>query len=79
MLPTDDNFKRLTELQKNILWLGWTQLPSSDQIKKYYDKKSDDPLVTSDDAVNFKKLGYSSAQIKRMKEELGKAGFNQKQ
>lgn len=77
MLPTEDRFKRLTASQKNLLWLGWTELPSSDQIKQFYDKKSDDPVVTPEDEKQFKGLGYSSAQIKKIRGELEKAGFNQ--
>lgn len=77
MLPTDDRFKRLTPRQKDFLYLGWLELPTSDQIKEWYSKKKDDPVVTKEDAKNFQKLGYTAEQIKRMKEQLKNAGYRQ--
>ena len=77
VLPTDKRFKRLTENQKTLLFHGWTELPSSEQIKRFYDKKSGDPVIDDTAEKNFKKLGYSSKQIQKMKGELEKAGFAQ--
>ena len=77
MLPTEDRFKRLTENQKGLLYTSWLELPSSDQLKAWYDKKSGDPVVTDQDAKNFEDLGYTKAQIKRMKEQLENAGYRQ--
>lgn len=77
MLPTDDRFKRLTPNQKHLLFEGWLELPTSDQIKDYHTKKAGDPVITDEDADNFERMGYSKEQIKRMKHELEKAGFSQ--
>ena len=78
VLPTEKRFKQLTDNQKYLLYIGWLELPTSDQIKKWYDRKSDDPVITKDDAKNFEKLGYSKEQIKRMKEQLENAGYSQR-
>lgn len=77
VLPTEDRFKRLTQRQKDLLYLGWLELPTSDQIKSWYTQKQGEPVVTDSDAKNFKKLGYTGEQIKRIKEQLSKAGFRQ--
>ena len=77
MLPTDEKFKRLTRTQKDFLYMGWMELPTSDQMKEWYSKKKGDPVITSDDSKNFAKLGYSPEQIKRMKEQLKNAGYSQ--
>lgn len=77
ILPTDERYKQLTENQKYLLYFGWLELPTSDQIKEYHTKKAGDPLITDTDAKDFKKLGYSAKQIKRMKEQLENAGYSQ--
>ena len=77
ILPTDERYKRLTENQKHLLYVGWLELPTSDQIKAWYAKKATDPVISEDDANNFAKLGYSKEQIKRMREQLENAGYSQ--
>lgn len=75
-MPTDDRFKKLTRNQKCLLFEGWTELPSSDQIKVWYDKQ-DHTEITESDEVDFKELGYTPKQIEKMKEQLRNAGYNQ--
>ena len=77
VLPTEERFKKLTPNQKALLYTGWVELPTSDQIKKFYDSKDTDPVITKSDETNFKALGYTPAQLKRMKEQLENAGYNQ--
>ena len=77
ILPTDERYKKLTENQKYLLYIGWLELPTSEQIKQWYAKKSGEPIITDEDAENFRKLGYTSAQIKKMKEQLENAGYSQ--
>ena len=77
MLPTEERYKRLTENQKYLLYVGWLELPSSEQMKLWHDKKAGDPIITDEDAKNFKNLGYTKDQIKHMKEQLQNAGYNQ--
>lgn len=77
ILPTDERFKQLTEKQKLLLFYGWTELPSSDQIKVYYDRKEETPVINADDEENFKRIGYTSKQIAKMKEQLENAGYHQ--
>lgn len=77
VLPTDDRYKRLTGNQKVLLFVGWKTLPSSDQIKQFFDRKDSDPAIDKTTASNFRKLGYSQAQIRRMKEQLVNAGYSQ--
>jgi len=77
VLPTEERYKRLTENQKYLLYIGWLELPSSEQMKLWHDKKAGDPIITDEDAKNFKNLGYTKDQIKHMKEQLQNAGYNQ--
>ena len=77
VLPTEDRFKRLTPRQKDLLYVSWTELPTSDQIKKWHADKKGNPVVTGEDAKQFRKLGYTPEQIKRIKEQLKNAGYNQ--
>ena len=77
VLPTEERFKRLTKNQKYLLYKGWLELPTSEQIKEYFTKRAGDPVITDDDASNFKKLGYTPEQIRRMKEQLENAGYSQ--
>lgn len=77
VLPTDERYKRLTDNQKNLLFFSWIELPSSDQIKAWHDKKAGDPVVSAEDEENFKNLGYSKEQIRRIKEQLENAGYRQ--
>ena len=77
VLPTEERFKQLTENQKHLLYFSWLELPSSDQIKMWHDKKAGEPIVTESDAKDFEKLGYTKAQIKRIKEQLSNAGYSQ--
>ena len=77
VLPTDDRYKRLTNNQKVLLFFGWKTLPSSEQIKRFFDRKEGDPTIDKGTAANFKKLGYTATQIRRMKEQLANAGYSQ--
>jgi hypothetical protein len=77
VLPTEDRFKRLTEDQKVLLFFGWLENPSSDQLKRHHDRRATDPVIDDVAAENFKKRGYTSDQIKRMREQLENAGYRQ--
>lgn len=77
VLPTEERYKRLTENQKYLLYIGWLELPTSDQVKLWYTKKTGEPIVTDEDAKDFEKLGYSKAQVKRIREQLENAGYRQ--
>ncbi len=77
VLPTEERYKRLTENQKYLLYIGWLELPSSDQMKEWHDRKAGDPIITEDDAKDFENLGYTKEQIKHMKEQLQNAGYSQ--
>lgn len=77
VLPTSPDFKQLTDNQKILLFYGWTELPTSDQIKEMYDSREEDPVITKTDADNFRKRGYTEKQIAFMKEQLENAGYRQ--
>lgn len=77
VLPTDDRYKKLTENQKTLLFYGWTELPSSEQIKRFHDGKAGDPVIDDTAEKNFARVGYTPDQIERMKEQLNNAGYCQ--
>lgn len=77
VLPTEERFKKLTSRQKDLLYVGWVELPTSDQIKEWNAKKLGDPTVTPETAKEFRKLGYTPDQIRKIKEQLKNAGFQQ--
>lgn len=76
MLPTEERFKRLTDLQKYFLFQGWLHQPTSDEVRfSFISEVLSKALVTKDDEENFMTLGYEAEQIERMKNELAKAGL----
>ena len=77
VLPTEERFKKLTERQKALLFQSWLELPTSGALKKWYAKRDSEPVVTDEDAKNFKNLGYTPEQIRRIREQLENAGYRQ--
>ena len=57
--------------------MGWLENPTSEQMKRVYDKQSEAPIVTKDDEKDFIKRGYTKEQVKRIKENLENAGYRQ--
>lgn len=76
-MPTDDRFKQLTDRQKLLLFYGWVELPSSEQIKRHHDRKGEIPVIDDSTADDLKKLGYTPKQITKMREQLENAGYSQ--
>lgn len=74
MLPTNRDFKRLTEYQKIFLLQGYLEQPTSEEIKYSYLSETQS-LVTEKDEIAFKEIGFAEEQIKRMKEQLAEAGM----
>lgn len=70
-------FKRLTDNQKNLLFVSWCELPTSEDIKRWYTRRAGEPVISESDAKDFQKLGYSKAQIGRIREQLENAGYRQ--
>jgi hypothetical protein len=60
-----------------MLYVSWLELPTSDQIKQWSTDRKGDPVVDSDTAKNFRKIGYTPDQIRKIKEQLKHAGYNQ--
>ncbi len=68
VLPTEARFKELTELQKNLIFVGYLEHPTSEQIHKAcYGAEA--TKVTRVDEKSFEKLGYSQEQIAHIKEQ----------
>jgi len=59
------------------MFYGWTELPSSEQIKRFHDRKAGDPVIDETAEKNFARAGYTPEQIERMKEQLANAGYSQ--
>ena len=75
VLPTEDRFKQLTYEQKMLLLVGFLEMPTPEQMKYNFDVSKSGPKLDTDDEDNFKKLGYSSESINRIKDQLRKAGI----
>ena len=73
VLPTEDRFKYLTERQKYLLFIGFVEQPRHDDMHKAY-AMSRRATINSSDGLNLKKLGYTDEQIRKMREQLEKAG-----
>ena len=73
VLPTSLEYKQLLSEQKHLLFTGFLDLPTSEQIKLNHEGTSSAPRITSVDTLNLKKLGYSQETIDRMQGELQKA------
>ena len=76
VLPTDERYKNLTERQKALLFHGWLHNARSDDLYRYQREKDTEPGITGDDEQDFRKAGYSTEQVNRIKAELRKAGYD---
>ena len=74
MLPTNRDFKRLTEYQKMFLLQGYLEQPTSEEIKYSYLSEVQS-LVTAEDEIAFKDIGFATEQIEKVKDQLSKAGM----
>lgn len=74
MLPTEERFTKLTDLQKQLLFVGYLEHPTSEQLHAA-NWSADTDQVTDEDEEHFKDLGYTQEQIDRMKEQLEAAGL----
>jgi len=77
VLPTEERYKKLTPRQKDILYLSWVELPTSEQVKDWSHSKASDPVIDTEHEKQFKSLGYTPDQIRKIKEQLNNAGFQQ--
>lgn len=69
VLPTESRFLRLSESQKNLLFVGYLENPTSEQMHEAHNATALVP-ITDEDAESFKRLGYSEEQIANMKTNL---------
>jgi len=75
-LPTEQRFKKLSDLQKLFLFQSWLDQPTSEEVRySYLSEMFSKALVTKEDEKNFAKLGYTSDQLSKIKDELAKAGM----
>lgn len=75
MLPTDKRYLRLTERQKLLLFHGYVQRAPDEAIRESIARENT-PLLGEGDKVNFVKvLGYTPEQVRRMEENLRRAGL----
>jgi len=68
VLPTEDRFKELTELQKNLIFVGYLEHPTSEQLHSAH-YGAETTKVTKADEKSFGELGYSQEQINRIREQ----------
>jgi hypothetical protein len=75
VLPTELKYKQLSEEQKTLLFVGFMELPTSEQLKLNYSDERQRNIMTDDDKEAFKRLGYSKEKIRKIEDELRKAGL----
>ena len=76
VLPTDSRFKELSEIQKYLLFEGFMENPTPEQMHQaYWKSKTNETKVSNEDISNFKNLGYDMDQIKKIQEQLKIAGL----
>jgi hypothetical protein len=70
VLPTDDRFRALTDLQVSALFSGWLySLPEAELWKAYWSEKSKEkPKVNAKELLD---IGYSESEIRAILKELG--------
>jgi len=73
-LPTEERFYRLTAHQKLILFYGYLESPTDEQLHMYHNQEQV-TAITEDTEKDFKGLGYSAEQIERIKENIKAAGL----
>lgn len=69
VLPTDERFMKLSEVQKNLLFVGYLSHPTSEQLHTA-NYSTPEAAITDKDVERFSKLGYSAEQIERMRQQL---------
>jgi len=74
-LPTDDRFKKLSYEQKNLLFTGFLELPTAEQMKASYSADTRLPRIGVEEEQNLKNLGYSDKSIDRIRDQLKLAGL----
>jgi len=74
-LPTEECYEKLTDAQKELIYVGYLNMPTDEQLHRAYSKEKANagPVITHQDAVDFRKRGYSAEQIEKMQRELEKA------
>lgn len=75
-LPTEERFRELTPEQKAILFYGYLEAPT-DQLmhETYASGKESAELLNAEVKENFKKMGYTDEQIKRIEDNAKLAGL----
>lgn len=75
VLPTEDRYKQLSEQQKYLLFLGFVGQPTDEEMHASY-RNSQTIGIGDREKKNLQGLGYTSAQILKMRKELEKAQAN---
>lgn len=74
VLPTEERFKALSDRQKYLLFLGFVEQPKHEDMHQAY-WRTRTTQIGEQDEKNLKSLGYTPEQLKRMQEQLEKAGL----
>ncbi len=75
VLPTEERYKRLSDRQKYLLFLGFVEQPKHDDMHKAY-RNSNTHSFSDNEKRNLRNIGYTPEQLKRIQDQLGKAGLN---
>ena len=74
-MPTEDRFKKLGEDTKYLLFMGYVNTPSDEEIHRAYELQRNTAVITSNDERDFEALGYKPEQLERIKRNLVAAGI----
>jgi len=77
VLPTDDRYLKMSDEQKYLLFLGFLDQPTPEQMKMNYERISAGPKLTEMDKSDLSRRGYSREAIERIQDNLKKAGVIQ--
>lgn len=72
VLPTEDRYKKLTEKQKYLLFLGFVDQPTDEQMHRSY-RASKTTYIGKEEKQNLSALGYLPEQLRYMQDQLEKA------
>lgn len=76
VLPTDERFKTLTDRQKILLFQGYLETPTSEQIhESHVMQMKQEEIWNEQREMELKRLGYKPEQIERIKDNYRKAGM----
>jgi len=74
VLPTDQRFLELSQKQKDLLFVSFLEMPTDSVMRQTHIESKRLAEIDDDTATNLKNLGYTDAQLAKIRAQLQLAG-----